>query len=84
MTETITHIAAKQVGERAFQFYPISNHYRRSQLLGYRCTLISNEQICTNDIVEWGENQFVLGRMDNIINSGGIKLIPEKLKKIVR
>jgi O-succinylbenzoic acid--CoA ligase len=24
MTETITHIAAKQVGERAFQFYPIS------------------------------------------------------------
>jgi O-succinylbenzoic acid--CoA ligase len=63
-----------KVGERAFQFYPISNHYRRSQLLGYRCTLISNEQICTNDIVELvGENQFVLGRMDNIINSGGIK-----------
>jgi O-succinylbenzoic acid--CoA ligase len=48
--------------------------------------LISNEQICTNDIVELvGENQFVfLGRMDNIINSGGIKLIPEKSKKIVR
>jgi O-succinylbenzoic acid--CoA ligase len=51
-------------------------------LLGYRCT-ISNEQICTNDIVELvGENQFVfLGRMDNIINSGGIKLIPEKNRR---
>jgi acyl-coenzyme A synthetase/AMP-(fatty) acid ligase len=69
-----------------FSFTQYPNHYRRSQLLGYRCTLISNEQICTNDIVELvGENQFVfLGRMDNIINSGGIKLIPEKLKKIVR
>jgi O-succinylbenzoic acid--CoA ligase len=66
-----------------FQFYQYPNHYRRSQLLGYRCTLISNEQIYTNDIVELvGENQFVfLGRMDNIINSGGIKLIPEKSKK---
>jgi O-succinylbenzoic acid--CoA ligase len=52
-------------------------------LLGYRCTLDSNEQICTNDIVELvGENQFVfLGRMDNIINSGGIKLIPEKNRR---
>jgi O-succinylbenzoic acid--CoA ligase len=29
-----------------------------------------------------GENQFVfLGRMDNIINSGGIKLIPEKIEE---
>jgi O-succinylbenzoic acid--CoA ligase len=51
-------------------------------LLGYRCT-ISNEQICTNDIVELvGENQFVfLGRMDNIINSGGIKLIQKKIEE---
>lgn len=39
--------------------------------------------IVTNDIVELlNENQFVfLGRMDNVINSGGIKLIPEQIEE---
>ncbi len=84
MTETITHIAAKQVGERAFSVLPniqITTDDRNCLVID--APLISNEQICTNDIVELvGENQFVfLGRMDNIINSGGIKLIPEKIEE---
>ena len=43
---------------------------------------ISEEIILTNDLVELvSENQFVfLGRMDNVINSGGIKLIPEQIE----
>ena len=84
MTETITHIAAKEVGERAFSVLPniqITTDDRNCLVID--APLISNEQICTNDIVELvGENQFVfLGRMDNIINSGGIKLIPEKIEE---
>ena len=84
MTETITHIAAKQVGERAFSVLPnikITKDDRNCLVID--APLISNDQICTNDIVELvGENQFVfLGRMDNIINSGGIKLIPEKIEE---
>jgi O-succinylbenzoic acid--CoA ligase len=44
---------------------------------------ISPEVIITNDIVELvDENQFIfLGRMDNVINSGGIKLIPEQIEQ---
>ena len=84
MTETITHIAAKQVGERAFSVLPniqITTDDRNCLVID--APLISNEQVCTNDIVELvGENQFVfLGRMDNIVNSGGIKLIPEKIEE---
>lgn len=83
MTETITHIAAKQVGEEAFSVLPdikISKDDRNCLVID--AAKISNESIITNDLVELvGENQFVfLGRMDNIINSGGIKLIPEKIE----
>jgi O-succinylbenzoic acid--CoA ligase len=77
--ETITHIAAKQVGSVLFSFtqYQITTDDRNCLVID--APLISNEQICTNDIVELvGENQFVFLGMDNIINSGGIKLIPEK------
>lgn len=43
---------------------------------------ISKEPIVTNDIVELhSETEFEwLGRIDNIINSGGIKLSPEKIE----
>ena len=83
MTETITHIAAKPVGADTFSVLPnikIAKDDRNCLVID--APMISNEQICTNDIVELvGENQFVfLGRMDNIINSGGIKLIPEKIE----
>ena len=83
MTETITHIAAKQVGEYAFSVLPnIKITKDDSNCLVIDAPMISSEQISTNDIVELvGKNQFVfLGRMDNIINSGGIKLIPEKIE----
>jgi O-succinylbenzoic acid--CoA ligase len=43
---------------------------------------ISEDVIITNDIVELlDENSFVfIGRMDNVINSGGIKLNPETIE----
>jgi o-succinylbenzoate---CoA ligase len=40
------------------------------------------EKIATNDLVELvSKTQFLwLGRQDNVINSGGIKLIPEQIE----
>jgi O-succinylbenzoic acid--CoA ligase len=42
-----------------------------------------SEQIVTNDLVELiNDHQFILlGRIDNVVNSGGIKLIPEQIEE---
>jgi O-succinylbenzoic acid--CoA ligase len=40
------------------------------------------EQIVTNDLVELiNDHQILLGRIDNVVNSGGIKLIPEQIEE---
>jgi o-succinylbenzoate---CoA ligase len=83
MTETITHIAAKRVGEKAFTVLPgVTISYDDKNCLVIHAPKISEEVIVTNDLVELtSENQFVfLGRYDNVINSGGIKLIPEQIE----
>lgn len=83
MTETITHIAAKKVGEKAFTVLPhVTISYDDKNCLVIHAPRISEDVIVTNDLVELiNENQFVfLGRADNVINSGGIKLIPEQIE----
>jgi O-succinylbenzoic acid--CoA ligase len=84
MTETITHIAAKKVGEKAFTVLPnVTVSYDDRNCLVIHAPKISDEIIQTNDLVELiNENQFVfIGRIDNVINSGGIKLIPEQIEE---
>lgn len=84
MTETITHIAAKRVGERAFTVLPnVTVSANENNCLVVHAKKINPEPIVTNDIVELvSDTQFVwLGRFDNVINSGGIKLIPEKIEE---
>lgn len=83
MTETITHIAARKVGENVFTVLPnvkIAQDDRGCLVI--RVPTISDEPIVTNDLVELvRENQFIfLGRIDNVINSGGVKLIPEQIE----
>lgn len=83
MTETITHIAAKKVGETVFTILPnvkIAQDDRGCLVI--TVATISEEPIVTNDLVELiRENQFIfLGRIDNVINSGGVKLIPEQIE----
>ena len=84
MTETITHIAARKLGEKAFTVLPyVTVSFDDRNCLVIHAPRISPEVIITNDIVELlDENQFIfLGRMDNVINSGGIKLIPEQIEQ---
>lgn len=83
MTETITHIAAKRIGENYFRVLEhVSISIDERSCLVINAPSISNELIITNDIVEiHNESQFKwLGRYDNVINSGGIKLFPEQIE----
>lgn len=83
MTETITHIGLKEITEDYFR--TLKKVKIRKDERG--CLVIQTpyfeEEITTNDLVEIkGENQFKwLGRFDSIINSGGIKLIPEQIEQ---
>lgn len=84
MTETISHIAAKSVGEKAFTVLPnVTISYDDQNCLVIHAPRISDDVIETNDVVELvNENQFIfLGRIDNVINSGGIKLLPEQIEE---
>lgn len=83
MTEAVSHIAAKKIGEKAFTALP---HVKISQdernCLVINAPDVVSHKIVTNDLVELlSGNQFIfLGRMDNLVNSGGIKLIPEQIE----
>ena len=83
MTETITHIAARKVGENVFSILPnVKIAVDDRGCLVVTVPTISAEPIVTNDLVDIiREDQFLfLGRIDNVINSGGIKLIPEQIE----
>ena len=83
MTETITHIAAKKIGAVAFTTLPnVTVTTDDRQCLVVQAKKISTYDIVTNDIVKLiSDTQFIWeGRIDNIINSGGIKLLPEKIE----
>lgn len=91
MTETITHIAARRVNPkkkkkqlRPFKTLPnvvISKDERGCLVI--KAPKLSDELIVTNDVVEIVTyKKFIWkGRIDNVINSGGIKLHPEEIEK---
>ncbi|RYJ42414.1 AMP-binding protein [Flavobacterium beibuense] len=84
MTETITHIAAKPIGDEAFTVLPnveISQDERHCLVIDPY--IICDEPVVTNDVVEIvSDTQFIwLGRYDNVINSGGVKLYPEQIEE---
>ncbi len=83
MTETITHIALKEISD---EFFTTLKDIKITQD-GRGCLIIQTpyfeEKIITNDMVEIkNETRFKwLGRFDHVINSGGIKLFPEQIEK---
>lgn len=84
MTETITHIAAKNIHDEYFKVLPnINIQIDERNCLVIDAPRINSKKIYTNDIVEiFQNNQFKwLGRIDNVINSGGVKLFPEQIEK---
>lgn len=87
MTETLSHIALRRInGREASPFY--------TPLEGVSLTLSENDTVCieapflcqepvkTNDIVRLNHDGTfaLLGRVDNVINSGGIKIFAEEVE----
>jgi O-succinylbenzoic acid--CoA ligase len=95
MTETITHIAIKKLNcfDNLVESGTKQSHYTilpnisisidKRGCLVINAPKLTSEKIVTNDIVELiSETEFKwLGRFDAVINSGGIKLIPEQIEE---
>lgn len=88
MTETISHIAVRAVnGSKKSKIFNAIPNVKFSQTengcLVIDAPSIANETIVTNDVVALlSENSFeLLGRIDNVINSGGIKIHPEIIEE---
>ncbi len=87
MTETATHIALKKLTTKnPDEYYQCLPGIRLSEntehCLIINAAHISNQEIKTKDIVKlFSETAFeILGRKDNIINTGGMKIMPEELE----
>jgi len=87
MTETLSHIALQKLNGKAAQNYfealpgiTLSKDTRDCLII--HAPHLSNEPIVTNDLVEFiTASQFRwLGRADNMINTGGVKVIPEMIE----
>lgn len=86
MTETCSHIALRHVTKKEYTTLPdISISHNDRNCLVIDAPKFSFNRIVTNDIVEIVDsNHFIwLGRYDNIINSGGVKIVPEQIEEII-
>lgn len=96
MTETLSHIALRRInGNGASQWYTPFDSVEISQTadgcLIIDAPLVHDGPLVTNDRVEMrtdtatGKRQFrVLGRKDNVIDSGGIKIQIEEVEEALR
>jgi o-succinylbenzoate---CoA ligase len=90
MTETLSHIALQKLnGKDAQDFFQalpgIALSKDERDCLTILAPHISDKVIITNDLVEFvSPTQFRwLGRADNVINTGGVKVIPEKIEAMI-
>jgi len=87
MTETITHVAIKGLNDQhqTNYFEGLSDIYFATDTRGcltIHAPRLSEELVVTNDLVNLkNAQQFEwLGRIDNVINTGGVKVFPEKIE----
>jgi O-succinylbenzoic acid--CoA ligase len=84
MTETCSHVALRKIGKDSFYTalpgYSFSTDSRGCLVI--KSNQMSFKTLVTNDCVEiLSDTQFKwLGRADNVINTGGIKVFPEKIE----
>ncbi|MBT8320864.1 MAG: AMP-binding protein [Eudoraea sp.] len=93
MTETCSHVALRQLNHLATTEADKGNPFKALPGISFSkdergCLVIEAPDICqteqvTNDLVELiNEHEFQwLGRYDLIVNSGGVKLIPEQIEE---
>lgn len=88
MTETCSHVALRRVGDESSCYNALPGITFATDERG--CLVIDAPQfsfgrIVTNDIVTLvDENRFRwMGRWDNVINTGGVKVFPEKIEQAI-
>ena len=88
MTETVSHIALRKLNgpNKSAYYTPLPNvtlSQTKDGTLEVDAPYVSSQRLSTNDLVEFDAlgNFVVLGRIDNIINSGGVKLQAEKIEE---
>ncbi len=90
MTETLSHIALRRLnGPEASEWYTpfssVSVSTNNESCLVIDAPHVCAEQLTTNDIVELKEGRFrIIGRKDNVICSGGLKIQIEDIEKLLR
>lgn len=90
MTETLSHFALKRINPNRQDFFTTLADFKISVSNNNELILLDNEltdeAVYTKDIIEMlDEIHFRwLGRSDNLINSGGIKIIPEQIEQILK
>lgn len=90
MSETLSHIALKEIFPNTDEYFTVFENIDISVddrgCLKIFAPKLNTELLQTNDLVEIKNgNQFkFLGRMDNVINSGGAKIFPEQLEAVVK
>ena len=97
MSETLSHIALKQISPVLENYFTVLNDVEISvderNCLKIFAPKLNPEILQTNDIVELmhfdsaqgDKKQFkFLGRFDNVINSGGVKIFAEELESLVK
>lgn len=86
MTETCSHVALRRIGEEIYEAMPgITFSTDHEGRLTIHAPAYSFGTLTTNDVVELvSPTSFrYLGRADNVINSGGVKIHPEQLERIL-
>ena len=90
MTETISHVALRRLNGKNSEAFEVLDGIRittddRSCLV-LESEVLPESPLVTNDIVELvDEGHFKwVGRADNMINSGGVKIIPEVIEKLAK
>ena len=92
MTETLSHIALRRLnGAEASSYYVpfdgVDVSLNDDHCLVIHAPHVCNEVIVTNDIAEFGPDGRcfrILGRKDNVICSGGIKIQIEELERLLK
>lgn len=88
MTETITHIAVRRLsGAQRSEYFTalpgINISTDKRGCLVAMADYLGEKPVTTNDLIDFRPPDTFrwLGRFDNIINSGGLKLIPENIEQ---
>jgi len=90
MSETLSHIALREIFPAQEDWFTVFEGVDISlderDCLKIFAPQLNSEVLQTNDLVEINnKKQFrFLGRLDNVINSGGAKIFPEELEKLVK